>query len=107
MVWISASCSGHGAPEFMAGLAKIERELHRIGNEESWEIDWPSHANSIKAARAALDKKQTRRAMSEMGKAIDILVVGLHAHRKRIRSTHISSQTGSTDAMRKNDDSHG
>jgi len=99
--------SARTTKEFMAGLAKIERELHRIGNEESWEIDWPSHANSIKAARAALDKKQTRRAMSEMGKAIDILVVGLHAHRKRIRSTHISSQTGSTDAMRKNDDSHG
>ena len=99
--------SARTTKEFMAGLAKIERELHRIANEESWEIDWPSHAKSIKAARAALDKKQTRRAMSEMGKAIEILVVGLHAHRKRIRSTHISSQTGSTDAMRKNDDSHG
>ena len=99
--------SARTTKEFMAGLAKIERELHRIANEESWEIDWPSHANSIKAAREALDKKQTRRAMSEMGKAIEILVVGLHAHRKRIRSTHISSQTGSTDAMRKNDDSHG
>jgi protein phosphatase len=99
--------SARTTKEFMAGLAKIERELHRIANEESWEIDWPTHADSITAALAALEKKQTRRAMSEMGKAIDILVVGLHAHRKRIRSTHISSQTGSTDALRKNDDSHG
>jgi protein phosphatase len=92
--------SARTTKEFMAGLAKIERELHRIANEESWEIDWPAHANSITAAREALDKKQTRRVMSEMGKAIDALVVGLHAHRKRIRSTHISSQTGSTDALR-------
>jgi PPM family protein phosphatase len=99
--------SARTTKEFMAGLAKIERELHRIANEEGWDIDWPSHANSVEAAREALDKKQTRRAMSEMGKAIDVLVVGLHAHRKRIRSTHISSQTGSTDALRKNDDSHG
>ena len=99
--------SARTTKEFMAGLAKIERELHRIANEESWDIDWPAHANSITAAREALDKKQTRRAMSEMGKAIDILVVGLHAHRKRIRSTHISSQTGSTDPSRGKDDSHG
>ncbi|MFT4554703.1 MAG: serine/threonine protein phosphatase PrpC [Planctomycetaceae bacterium] len=99
-----AMSSARTTKEFMAGLAKIERELHRIANEENWEIDWPTHANSITTAREALDKKQTRRAMSEMGKAIDLLVVGLHAHRKRIRSTHISSQTGSTDALRKNDD---
>jgi serine/threonine protein phosphatase PrpC len=92
--------SARTTKEFMAGLAKIERELHRIANEESWEIDWPTHANSITATHEALDKKQTRRAMSEMGKAIDVLVVGLHAHRKRIRSTHISSQTGSTDSSR-------
>jgi len=100
-----AMSSARTTKEFMAGLAKIERELHRIANEESWEIDWPAHATSITTAREALDKKQTRRAMSEMGKAIDHLVVGLHAHRKRIRSTHIFSQTGSTDTLRKNDDS--
>ena len=99
--------SARTSKEFMSGLAKIERELHRIANEENWDIDWPAHANSITAARKALDKKQTRRAMSEMGKAIDILVVGLHTHRKRIRSTHISSQTGSTDPSDKKDDSHG
>ena len=92
--------SARTTKEFMAGLAKIESELHRIANEENWEIDWPTHANSITAAREAIDKKQTRRAMSEMGKAIDVLVVGLHAHRKRIRSTHIFSQTGSTESVR-------
>lgn len=99
--------SARTTKEFMAGLAKIERELHRIANEESWEIDWPAHAESIAAAREAIDRKKTRKAMSEMGKAIDLLVVGLHAHRKRIRSTHISSQTGSTDPLRGNDDSAG
>ncbi|NQV22863.1 MAG: serine/threonine-protein phosphatase [Rhodopirellula sp.] len=96
--------SARTTKEFMAGLAKIERELHRIANEESWEIDWSAHATSITDAREAIDKKQTRRAMSEMGKAIDVLVVGLHAHRKRIRSTHISSQTGSTESTREKDD---
>ena len=94
--------SARTSKEFMAGLVKIERELHRIANEESWDIDWPTHANSITAAREAIDKKQTRKAMSEMGKAIDVLVVGLHAHRKRIRSTHISSQTGSTEPVNGN-----
>jgi hypothetical protein len=97
--------SARTSKEFMAGLAKIEGELHRIGNEESWDIDWPTHATTIAAAREALDRKQTRRAMSEMGKAIDVLVVGLHAHRKRLRSTHISSQSGSTEALRGKDDS--
>ena len=96
--------SARTSKEFMAGIAKIERELHRIANEEGWDIDWPTHANSITAAREALDKKQTRKAMSEMGKAIEVLVVGLHAHRKRIRSTHISSQSGSTEASNGKDD---
>lgn len=96
--------SARTTKEFMAGLAKIERELHRIANEESWEIDWPAHAESISAAREAIDRKKTRKAMSEMGKAIDLLVVGLHAHRKRIRSTHIYSQTGSTDPQRDRED---
>ena len=99
--------SARTTKEFMSGLAKIERELHRIANEENWDIDWPSPASSISAAREAVARKQTRRAMSEMGKAIDLLVVGLHAHRGRIRSTHISSKTGSTEQSRSNDDSHG
>ncbi|MDA0285535.1 MAG: protein phosphatase 2C domain-containing protein, partial [Planctomycetota bacterium] len=96
--------SARTSKEFMAGLAKIEGELHRIANEESWDIDWPTHSTTIAAAREAIDKKQTRRAMSEMGKAIDVLVGGLHAHRKRLRSTHISSQSGSTEALRGKDD---
>ena len=99
--------SARTTKEFMAGLAKIERELHRIANEENWDIDWPAHANSITAAREAITRKQTRRAMSELGAAIDLLVVGLHAHRGRLRSTHISSKTGSTDQSRTKDDSHG
>lgn len=99
--------SARTTKEFIAGLTKIERELHRIANDESWEIDWPAHADSISAAREAIDKKQTRKAMSELGKALDVLVCGLHTHRKRIRSTHISSQTGSTDSSRNKDDSSG
>jgi len=97
--------SARTTKEFIAGLTKIERELHRIANDESWEIDWPAHADSIAAAREAIDKKQSRKAMSELGKALDVLVGGLHTHRKRIRSTHISSQTGSTDSSRNKDDS--
>lgn len=90
--------SARTTKEFMANLAKIENELRRIANEEGWDIDWDKHRTTIDAARAALEARKTRRAMSELGKAIDLLVIGLHAHRKRIRSTHISSKSGSTES---------
>ena len=45
---------------------------------------------------------QTERSTAWTGiVAVSVLLIGgLHAHRGRIRSTHISSKTGSTDTLR-------
>ena len=78
--------------EFMAGLAKVERELRVMASEENWTIDWEGHDAAIEAARKMLDQKKTGRAMSELGKAIDALMNGLHAHRKKLRIAQMVSQ---------------
>ena len=77
--------------EFLAGLAKLTRELRELAVEESWTIDWPKHDRAVAAAREALDRKQVTRALSEMGKTIDLLMKGLHAHRKKVRLAKIAS----------------
>jgi protein phosphatase len=79
------SASARTTKEFLAGLAKLESELRKMADEESWEIDSDGHEKAINAARDALDKKRPARAMSQLGKALDILIQGLHHHRKMQR----------------------
>jgi PPM family protein phosphatase len=78
--------------EFLAGLAKVERELRVMASEENWTIDWAAHDTAIEAARELLDQKKSGPAMSELGKAIDALMLGLHAHRKKLRIAQMVSQ---------------
>lgn len=77
--------------EFLAGLAKLTRELRELAVEENWTIDWPQHDRAVAAAREALDRKQVSRALSEIGKTVDCLMTGLHAYRKKVRLAKIAS----------------
>ena len=63
-----------------------------MASEENWTIDWAVHDAAIEAARQLLDEKKSGRAMSELGKAIDALMIGLHAHRKKLRIAQMVSQ---------------
>jgi serine/threonine protein phosphatase PrpC len=87
--------------EFLAGLAKLARELRELAVEESWTIDWPQHDRAVAVAREALDRKQAGRALSEIGKAIDILMTALHAHRKKVRLAKIASADAEAEAQRR------
>lgn len=69
---------------FLQGLAKLERELKKLATEENWKVDWKEHDRQLDNAREALQtKKGTGAAMSHLGAALDILTLGLHAHRKQ------------------------
>jgi len=71
---------------FLQGLAKLERELKTLATEESWKVDWEQHDRELDLARESLKtKKATRATMSHLGKALDILTQGLHAHRRQQR----------------------
>lgn len=96
------TASARTKKEFIASLAKIERELREMAVEEAWKIEWPDHETAIHDAREAIAGNNNGRAMSELGKAIDTLMIGLHAHRKKIRNAQIVSQSQAT---RKQDES--
>ncbi len=77
--------SARPTKEFMSNLAQIELELRKMANEENWTIDWATHGKIIVAAKAALDRRVASLAMSELGKAIDLLMTGFHGHRKKLK----------------------
>lgn len=83
--------SARPTQEFLAGLARLARELRKLAVEENWTIEWPVHDRAVSAAREALDRKQVARALSEIGKAVDCLMTGLHAHRKKVRLAKMAS----------------
>lgn len=80
--------------EFLSRLAKLENELRELANVETWTVDWDSHKKAIAAAREALDAKQSAKATSELGKALDVLSVGLHQHRKKLKFAQMNAQNG-------------
>ncbi|MHC4879713.1 MAG: PP2C family protein-serine/threonine phosphatase [Planctomycetota bacterium] len=78
--------------EFLAGLARLARDLRELALEENWTINWQEHDRAVAAAREALDRKRSARALSEIGKAIEALMTGLHAHRRKVRLAKIASE---------------
>ncbi|MBI1312932.1 serine/threonine-protein phosphatase [bacterium] len=89
--------SARPTQEFLAGLARLKRELRELAADENWTIDWPAHDRAVAAAREALDRKHVARAMSEIGKAVDCLMTGLHAHRKKVRLAKMASEHAEAD----------
>ncbi|QDT65458.1 PP2C family protein-serine/threonine phosphatase [Calycomorphotria hydatis] len=75
-------------PEFVRHLAQIESELHRAAKEEGWPIPEGEHEGHYDTANAALNRQEFKKALSEFASAIDILMKGMHIHRrgKRMKS---------------------
>lgn len=86
--------SARPTKEFMANLAQIELELRKMAHEENWAIDWDMHGKIIIAAKSALERRIASIAMSELGKAIDLLMTGFHAHRKKLKQQRRESGEG-------------
>ena len=88
--------SARTSKEFLATLTQMELELRKMADEESWQLEWEQHARAVSAARQALDKKLGARALSELGKAVDLLMTGLHAHRKKLKSQAANENNNTT-----------
>ena len=82
---VYTSASAKPTREFLAGLAKIETQLRELAPEENWKVDWTAHETAISTARQAIAEKDASQTMSHLGKAIDVLMAGLHHHRRRQR----------------------
>jgi len=96
-----ATASAKITKEFLSRLAKLDNELRELATVESWKVDWKSHEKSITAARQALDTRQSTKATSELGKALDVLSVGLQQHRKKLKFAQRNAQNGEDDSSRK------
>jgi len=96
-----ASASAKITKEFLSRLAKLDNELRELATVESWKVDWKLHEKSITAARQALDGGQSAKATSELGKALDVLSVGLHQHRKKLKFAQMNAQNGNGDSTGK------
>lgn len=78
--------SARTSKDFLNTLNQMEVELRKMANDENWQLDWEQHARAVSAARQALDKKASGKVLSELGKAVDLLMGGLHAHRKKLKA---------------------
>ena len=96
-----ASASSKITKEFLSRLAKLDNELQELATVEYWKVDWATHEKTIAAARQALDAMQSTKATSELGKALDVLSVGLHQHRKKLKFAQMNAQNGDNDSSRK------
>ena len=71
-------------PELLTTLGKLEADMKVSAEAESWSFDKAAHIIASQAARAALDKKQWPASLKELGRSIDLLMVGLLQHRKAV-----------------------
>jgi protein phosphatase len=71
--------------EFVQYLARMEGELQKAAVDENWVIDWKPLEESYRKATDLLTKKRLAKAMLEFAKIFDLLMVGVHTHRKQIQ----------------------
>ncbi len=69
-------------PELLTMLSTLENDMIQSAATEEWVYDKPAHEAAHEAAKAALDKKQLPAALKELGRSMDLLMVGLLQHRK-------------------------
>ncbi|MCA9117409.1 MAG: serine/threonine-protein phosphatase [Planctomycetaceae bacterium] len=65
-------------------LASVDSELHRTATEEGWDIDHTAHDAAWQKARAALQEQDHKTALEELAHGIDLLMTGVHQHRKQV-----------------------
>lgn len=71
--------------EFLQYLARMEGELQRAATDENWAIDWKSLEESYRRAADFLAKKRLSKSLFEFARVFDLLMVGVHTHRKQIQ----------------------
>ena len=71
--------------EFIQYLARMEGELQRAARDENWAIDWKPLDEAYKRASDLLSRKRLSKALLEFAKVFDLLMVGVHSHRKQIQ----------------------
>lgn len=68
---------------FLNHLAAVASELQRAGSEEKWPVDWGVHGREFQEATQSLSSGQHIRAFRALGRAIDVLMMGLHEQRRQ------------------------
>lgn len=76
------SASAKLTSDLLEMLGKLESDMIESAKTEDWNYDKSAHEAAHRAAKLAIDKKQLSAALKELGRAIDLLMVGLQQHRK-------------------------
>jgi protein phosphatase len=76
------SASAKLTPEFLTMLGALEDDMIQSAATEEWGFDKPAHESAHAAAAAAIEQKRLPIALKELGRSIDLLMVGLLQHRK-------------------------
>ncbi len=71
--------------EFLQYLARMEGELRRAAMDENWAIDWKPLEEAYGKAADSLTRKRLSKALLEFSRVFDLLMVGVHSHRKQIQ----------------------
>jgi serine/threonine protein phosphatase PrpC len=79
------TASARVTEEFLQYLARMEGELQRAATDENWAIDWKSLEESYRKAADFLSKKRLSKSLLEFSRVFDLLMVGVHTHRKQIQ----------------------
>ncbi len=79
------TASARVTEEFLQYLARMEGELQRAATDENWAIDWKSLEESYRKAADFLAKKRLSKSLLEFSRVFDLLMVGVHTHRKQIQ----------------------
>lgn len=79
------TASARVTEEFLQYLARMEGELQRAATDENWAIDWKSLEESYRKAADFLAKKRLSKSLFEFARVFDLLMVGVHTHRKQIQ----------------------
>jgi protein phosphatase len=79
------TASARISEEFLQYLARMEGELQKAAVDENWAIDWKSLEDAYRKAADSLSKKRLSRALMEFARVFDLLMVGVHTHRKQIQ----------------------
>jgi protein phosphatase len=71
--------------EFIQYLARMEGELRRAAMDENWAIDWKPLDDVYRKAAESLTRKRFPKALQEFARVFDLLMVGVHTHRKQVQ----------------------
>jgi protein phosphatase len=79
------TASARISEEFMQYLARMEGELQKAAMDENWGIDWKPLEESYRKATDLIARKRFSKALLEFARIFDLLMVGVHTHRKQLQ----------------------